>query len=81
MNYYIGDLDLFNRNQTDSGRNYDDRPFATVDEMNQYILEHWNAKINTGDTVHILGDMAMRGKNDALLALVVHGYEMKCAAF
>lgn len=36
MNYYIGDLHLFNRNQTDEGRNYDRRPFATVEEMNQY---------------------------------------------
>ena len=70
MNYYIGDLHLFNRNQTDEGRNYDGRPFATVEEMNQYILERWNAKINNGDTVYILGDMAMRGKNSALLALV-----------
>lgn len=70
MNYYIGDLHLFNRNQTEEGRNYDGRPFATADEMNRYILEHWNAKITNGDTVYILGDMAMRGKNDALLALV-----------
>ena len=53
MNYYIGDLHLFNRNQTDEGRNYDGRPFATVEEMNQYILERWNAKINNGDTVYI----------------------------
>lgn len=63
-------MHLFNRNQTDEGRNYDGRPFATVEEMNQYILERWNAKINNGDTVYILGDMAMRGKNNALLALV-----------
>lgn len=64
MEYYV------TRNQTDEGRNYDRRPFATVEEMNQYILERWNAKINNGDTVYILGDMAMRGKNSALLALV-----------
>lgn len=62
MNYFIGDLHLFNRNQTGEGVNYDGRPFATVAEMNQYILEHWNAKITNGDTVYILGDMAMRGK-------------------
>ena len=63
MNYFIGDLHLFNRNQTGEGVNYDGRPFATVAEMNQYILEHWNAKITNGDTVYILGDMAMRGRN------------------
>ncbi len=70
MNYFIGDLHLFNRNQTSEGVNYDGRPFATVAEMNQYILEHWNAKITNGDTVYILGDMAMRGRNEALIALV-----------
>ena len=70
MNYFIGDLHLFNRNQTGEGVNYDGRPFATVAEMNQYILEHWNAKITNGDTVYILGDMAMRGRNEALIALV-----------
>ena len=37
MNYFIGDLHLFNRNQTGEGVNYDGRPFATVAEMNQYI--------------------------------------------
>lgn len=70
MNYFIGDLHLFNRNQTGEGVNYDRRPFATVDEMHRYILEHWNAKITNGDTVYILGDMAMRGRNEALIALV-----------
>ena len=55
MNYFIGDLHLFNRNQTGEGVNYDGRPFATVAEMNQYILEHWNAKITNGDTVIFLG--------------------------
>lgn len=38
MNYFIGDLHLFNRNQTGEGVNYDGRPFATVAEMNQYML-------------------------------------------
>ena len=38
MNYFIGDLHLFNRNQTGEGVNYDGRPFATVAEMNQYNL-------------------------------------------
>lgn len=52
MNYFIGDLHLFNRNQTGEGVNYDGRPFATVAEMNQYILEHWNAKITNGDRVN-----------------------------
>ena len=38
--------------------------------MHDYILKHWNEKITNGDTVYILGDVALRGKNDALIALV-----------
>lgn len=69
-NYYIGDLHLFCRSQTQEGVNYDGRPFATVEEMNNTILERWNSKVNNGDTVCILGDIALRGRSDALVALV-----------
>lgn len=31
MNYYIGDLHLFHRNVTDEGKNFDNRPFKTLD--------------------------------------------------
>ena len=70
MNYYISDLHLFCRSQTKSGVNYDNRPFENIEEMHQYILEHWNAKVTNADTVYILGDIALRGRNDALIALV-----------
>lgn len=59
------------KSQTNEGyTNYDGRPFDTVEEMNAEILRRWNAKVNNADTVVILGDMALRGKNDALIGLV-----------
>lgn len=70
MNYYISDLHLLCKNQTKQGLNYDNRPFKDVDEMHRYILERWNAKVNNGDTVYILGDIALRGRSDTLIALV-----------
>ena len=71
MIYFIGDLHLFCRNQTNEGIcNHDRRPFDTVEEMNETILRKWNAKVNNGDTVVIHGDVSMRGKNDALIGLV-----------
>lgn len=70
MNYYISDLHLFCRSQTKAGVNYDNRPFENIEEMHQYILERWNAKVTNADTVYILGDIALRGRNDALIALV-----------
>ena len=69
MNYYISDLHFFCRSQIDNGgRNYDGRPFKTLEEMHEKILTRWNEKITNGDNVYILGDIAMRGKNEQLIA-------------
>lgn len=71
MNYYISDLHLFCKSQTNDGSvNYDNRPFNSLDEMHEYILKKWNEKVTNGDTVYILGDISMRGRNDELIALV-----------
>ena len=71
MNYYISDLHLFCNSQVNNGGvNYDGRPFKSLDEMHECILRRWNEKVTNGDTVYILGDISMRGKNEALIALV-----------
>lgn len=70
MNYYISDLHLFCKNQTNEGVNHDGRPFDTISEMNRALLNNWNTRVTNGDTVYILGDIAMRGRNDELIALV-----------
>lgn len=70
MNYYISDLHLFAKSQTNEGVNYDGRPFDTVEEMHKAILDRWNGVVTNGDTVYILGDVSNRGKNEDLIALV-----------
>ena len=35
------------------------RPFANVDEMNEAIIQKWNAVVGPGDTVYHLGDAFM----------------------
>lgn len=42
---------------------YCDRPFATVAEMNERIIENWNHTVGRLDTVFVLGDFALCGKN------------------
>ena len=70
MNYYISDMHFFHKNVTKEGNNFDKRPFNSLSEMHQYMKEKWNSKITNGDTVYILGDIAMRGTNEELIALV-----------
>ena len=36
---------------------YENRPFDTVDEMNQTILENWNTTVKEEDVVYVLGDV------------------------
>lgn len=70
MNYYISDLHLFHKNVTREGKDFDDRPFDNLEEMHSTIKEKWNKKVTNGDTVYILGDMAMRGTQEDLIAFV-----------
>ena len=66
MNYYISDLHLFH----EAVIRFDDRPFESLEEMHKAMVEKWNNKVTNGDTVYILGDVSLRGKNEDLIALV-----------
>ena len=54
MNYYIADMHLFCKTQTQEGRvNFDNRPFRNTDEMHRCCLDRWNTKITNGNTTYI----------------------------
>ena len=36
------------------------RPFATVEEMNETLITNWNRKVHANDTVFIIGDMLIK---------------------
>lgn len=50
--FVIGDTHFFDPNII----LYSDRPFASVEEMNQFMIEQWNSVVNNNDTVFVLGD-------------------------
>lgn len=55
MRYYIADLHFFHGAMNDR---MDHRGFAGVEEMNEYMIKKWNAKVRRNDEVVILGDFS-----------------------
>lgn len=55
MDYLVSDLHLGHGNIVD----YCDRPFDTVEGMNETLVENWNARIDPGDEVLYGGDLTV----------------------
>ena len=56
MKLYIADCHFFHQSLLNS---MDMRPFTSVEEMNETMIERWNSKVKTHDEVYILGDFSM----------------------
>lgn len=56
MKYYISDLHLGHANIL----KLCDRPFGSVEEMDNAIIERWNSVVTENDEVYILGDFNFR---------------------
>lgn len=48
-NFYISDLHIGHENIL----RFDNRPFADVNEMNNKLIENWNARVRSDDTVYM----------------------------
>ena len=52
---------------------FDGRPFETVEEMNEELIRRWNAKVDKGDLVYVLGDMIWRMQDCASVIRRLNG--------
>lgn len=70
-NYYISDIHIGHKHvlNCEGSRNFDNRPFKTLDEMHETILNNWNSVVKNCDHVYCLGDMVWR-ENDEAIAFV-----------
>ena len=61
MVFFTSDLHLGHRNIIQLCN----RPFSSIDEMDQRFIEKWNEKVTDADTVYILGDLMFRNIDTA----------------
>lgn len=56
VRYFIADLHFFHEGLNTQ---MDKRGFASVEEMNEYMIKQWNKKVRMQDEVVVLGDFSM----------------------
>jgi len=67
MSFFItSDTHFFHRNII----GYCNRPFQSMEQMNEVLIERWNAKVPPDSLVLHLGDFFVGGKTDEQLALL-----------
>ena len=64
--FFTGDLHFGHKNVL----TFDNRPFATVDEMDAELIRRWNNKVGKGDLVYALGDLIWKSRNNDAPALI-----------
>lgn len=58
MKFYISDLHFGH----ESVIRFDNRPFLNAEEMDEKLIQWWNAAVSEHDEVYIVGDFAYRNK-------------------
>lgn len=71
MIYYTSDLHFYDESMLQYEKQNDPTAPAwnSIEERDEYIIEHWNNKVTDNDEVYIAGDISLAPKNDTVRAL------------
>lgn len=64
--YFISDTHFFHNRIM----SYENRPFETLDKMNQGMVDNWNSVVNEEDAVFHLGDVAVTDNFNAMKNII-----------
>lgn len=62
MNFYIADTHFGHSNII----RYDNRPFDSAEQMDEFMIGRWNKVVSDEDTVYILGDFSWHKEKETL---------------
>lgn len=66
MDYIISDLHV----DHEKILKYENRPFETVKEMNEHLIDNWNKVVNPNDRVFLLGDVMFTHQPNKVIELL-----------
>lgn len=61
MDYFTSDTHFNHKNVIE----YCNRPFSSVEEMNEVMTQNWNRRVRKNDTVYVIGDFIMGRRSDS----------------
>ena len=72
MDYFISDLHFGHKNCLA----FDNRPFTTIEEHDEYLIKLWNETVGIEDDVYILGDISWHNSTKTIEILKqLNGYK------
>ena len=59
---------------------YDNRPFDTITQMDEVLINNWNARISDKDTVYVLGDAFFKGEEFTSVAITLLAFWLRLSS-